>query len=78
MSETASTIIKLFSALTSPKAAVKYLSVSVSIVISWKYFSELAKPLGTPEENISIVVLLAGVGLGSMVRQIIIWLGEMV
>lgn len=76
MSETASTIIKLFSALTSPKAAVKYLSVS--IVISWKYFSELAKFLGTPEENISIVVLLAGVGLGSIVRQIIIWLGEMV
>ncbi|MGO3056024.1 hypothetical protein ACT3R7_09425 [Halomonas sp. AOP43-A1-21] len=78
MSETASTIIKLLSALTSPKAAVKYLSVSVSIVISWKYFSELAKSLGTPEENISIVVLLAGVGLGSIVGQIIIWLGEMV
>ncbi|WP_339777303.1 hypothetical protein [uncultured Methylophaga sp.] len=78
MSETATTIIKLLSALTSLKAAVKYLSVAVSIVVSWKYFSELAKSLGTPDENISIVVLLAGVGLGSIVGQIITWLGELI
>ena len=78
MSETATTIIKLLSALTSPKAAVKYISVAVFIVVSWKYFSELAKSFGTPEENISIVVLLAGVGFGSIVGQIITWLGELV
>lgn len=76
MSETATTIIKLLSALTSPKAAVKYISVAVFIVVSWKYFSELSKSFGTPEENISIVVLLAGVGLGSIVGQIVTWVGE--
>jgi hypothetical protein len=78
LSETATTIIKLVSALTSPKAAVKYISVAVFIVVSWKYFSELAKSFGTPEENISIVVLLAGVGFGSIVGQIITWFGELV
>lgn len=78
MSESATTIIKLLSALTSPKAAVKYISVAVFIVVSWKYFSELAKSFGVPEENISIVVLLAGVGFGSIVGQIITWLGELV
>lgn len=77
MSETATTIIKLLSALTSPKAAVKYISVAVFIVVSWKYISELAKSLGTPEENISIVVLLAGVGFGSIAGQIVTWLGEL-
>lgn len=77
MSETATTIIKLLSALTSPKAAVKYISVAVFIVVSWKYFSELAKSLGTPEENIPIVVLLAGVGFGSIAGQIATWLGEL-
>lgn len=76
MSETATTIIKLLSALTSPKAAVKYISVAVLIVVSWNYFSELAKSLGTPEENISIVVVLAGVGLGSIAGQIVTWIGE--
>lgn len=76
MSETATTIINLLSALTSPKAAVKYISVAVFIVVSWSYFSELAKIFGTPDENIGIVVLLAGVGLGSIVGQIISWIGE--
>lgn len=76
MSETATTIIKLLSALTSPKAAVKYISVAAFIVVSWKYFSDLANSFGTPDENISIVVLLAGVGLGSIVGQIITWIGE--
>lgn len=78
LSETATTIIMLLSALTSPKAAVKYISVAVSIVVSWKYFSELAKSFGTAEENISIVVLLAGIGFGSIFGQIITWVGELV
>jgi len=76
VSETATTIIKLLSALTSPKAAVKYISVAVFIVVSWKYFSEIAKVFGTPEQNISIVVLLAGVGFGSIFGQAITWIGE--
>ena len=76
MSETATTIIKLMSGLTSPKAAVKYISIAIFIVISWKFISELARSFGTPNEHVSIVVLLAGVGLGSIIGQIITWLGE--
>ena len=78
MSETATTIIKLLSALTSPKAAVKYISVAASIVLSWGYLSNLAKSFGTPDENVSIVVLLAGVGVGSIVGQIISWIGDVI
>jgi len=76
MSETATTVIKLLSALTSPKAAVKYISVAIFIGISWKYFCGPARSFEIPEENISIVVTLAGVGLGSIVGQIISWSGE--
>lgn len=78
MSETATTIIKLLSALTSPKAAIKYISVAIFIVISWKYFSELAQFFGTPDENLSIVVLLVGIGLGSLIGQLITWICEIV
>ncbi|EHH1106625.1 hypothetical protein J7H93_004707 [Vibrio parahaemolyticus] len=76
MSETVTTIIKLLSALTSPKAAVKYIAVAASIVLSWGYLSNLAKSFGTPDENIGVVVLLAGVGIGSIVGQVISWLGQ--
>lgn len=80
MSETATatTIIKLISALTSPKAAVKYISIAAFIVVSWKYFCGFARAFGTPDANISIVVLLAGVGFGSIVGQIISWIGELI
>jgi hypothetical protein len=72
MSETASTVIKLLSALVSPKNCVKYLSVAVSLVFSWVYVGEYIDALKVDGISISdqqsdIVILLVGVGIGGLV-----------
>ncbi|MEZ8025471.1 hypothetical protein [Vibrio sp. 1F255] len=74
MSETAGTIIKLMSALTSPKAAVKYITIGVFIVLSWKYLNENLTELGAPPEHLSLIVLLIGLGVGSLFGQLICYL----
>jgi hypothetical protein len=74
MSETAGTIIKLMSALTSPKAAVKYITIGVFIVLSWKYLNKNLTDLGAPPEHLSLIVLLIGLGVGSLFGQLICYL----
>jgi hypothetical protein len=71
MSETAGTVIKLLSALTSPKASIKYISVGVFLVVSWKYLDSTLTSLGAPKEQQSLIALLIGLGIGSLVGQII-------
>lgn len=71
MSETAGTVIKLLSALTSPKASVKYISVGIFLVLSWKYLDRTLESLGAPKEHHSLIVLLIGLGVGSLVGQAI-------
>lgn len=71
MSETAGTVIKLLSALTSPKASVKYISVGIFLVLSWKYLDNTLVSLGAPKEHHGLIVLLIGLGLGSLIGQVI-------
>ncbi|NQZ32912.1 MAG: hypothetical protein HRU06_16715 [Oceanospirillaceae bacterium] len=71
MSETAGTVIKLLLALTSPKASVKYISVAIFLVLSWKYLNSTLSSLGAPKEHLSLIVLLAGLGIGSLIGQAI-------
>lgn len=73
MSETAGTIIKLLAALTSPKACVKYITVAVTLLISWKYLEPVISETQISKEQLSIVLLLLGVGCGSLVGQVISW-----
>lgn len=76
MSETAGTIIKLLAALTSPKACVKYIAVAVTLLISWKYLEPVISETQISKEQLSIVLLLLGVGCGSLVGQAISWVTE--
>lgn len=76
MSETAGTIIKLLAALTSPKACVKYITVAVTLLISWKYLEPIISETQISKEQLSIVLLLIGVGCGSLVGQAISWATE--
>lgn len=76
MSETAGTIIKLLAALTSPKACVKYITVAVTLLISWKYLEPVISETQISKEQLSIVLLLLGVGCGSLVGQAISWATE--
>lgn len=73
MSETAGTIIKLLAALTSPKACVKYITVAVTLLVSWKYLEPVVSETQISKEQLSIVLLLLGVGCGSLVGQAISW-----
>ncbi|MCL6416906.1 hypothetical protein MIB92_14690 [Aestuariirhabdus sp. Z084] len=73
MSETAGTIIKLLAALTSPKACVKYITVAVTLLISWKYLEPIISETQISKEQLSIILLLLGVGCGSLVGQVISW-----
>ncbi|WP_153006785.1 hypothetical protein [Aeromonas schubertii] len=76
MSETAGTIIKLLAALTSPKTCVKYITVAVTLLISWKYLEPVISETQISKEQLSIVLLLLGVGCGSLVGQAISWATE--
>ncbi|WP_315980922.1 hypothetical protein [Aliamphritea spongicola] len=76
MSETAGTIIKLLAALTSPKACVKYITVAVALLISWKYLEPVISETQISKEQLSIVLLLLGVGCGSLVGQAVSWATE--
>ncbi len=71
MSETAGTIIKLLSALTSPKASVKYISVGLFLLLSWKYLDSILMDLGAPKDHHSLILLLIGLGVGSLIGQLI-------
>jgi hypothetical protein len=71
MSETAGAVIKLLSALTSPKASVKYISVGFFLVLSWKYLDSTLVSFGAPKEHQSLIVLLIGLGIGSLIGQAI-------
>lgn len=76
MSETASTVIKLLSALTSPKASLKYLTVALFLFLSWYWFKDVIAETGIPIEQRSIIMLLIGVGLGSIVGHFLSMLIE--
>ena len=76
MSETAGTVIKLLAALTSPKACVKYITVAATLLISWKYLEPVISETQISKEQLSIVLLLLGVGCGSLVGQAISWATE--
>lgn len=71
MSETAGTIIKLVAALTSPRACIKYITVAVTLLISWKLLEPVISETQVSTEQLSIIILLLGVGCGSLVGQAI-------
>ncbi len=74
MSETAGTIIKLLAALTSPKACVKYITVAITLIVSWKYFEPLIAETNISKEQLSIIILLLGVGVGSLIGHAASWI----
>lgn len=72
MPETTGTVLKILSALTSPKAAIKYITVGAFLILSWKYLDKMVSELGLPAEYKSIAILLIGLGGGSLVGHSIV------
>lgn len=59
--------MSIANAFISLKAAVRYLSIAVLLVVSWVYIYPLLSNLGIPTEQVSIITILIGIGLGSLV-----------
>lgn len=74
MSETAGTIIKIITALTSPKACVKYITVAITLFLSWVYFAPFISKKGLPDEHTALVVLLLALGAGALLGHFMGWL----
>jgi hypothetical protein len=71
MSESAVTVIKILSSLTSPKASVKYIAVGVFMLLAWKYLNSVVEIYGVPSEHRSVIVLFIGLGLGSLIGHFV-------
>lgn len=76
MSDIGSTFFTMANALVSPKAIIKFLSIAFSLILTWLYISPLLSELAIPVEYFSFIVLLIGMGLGSLLGIIISWICE--
>ncbi|EKN5996409.1 hypothetical protein DVQ80_05280 [Yersinia enterocolitica] len=74
MSDISSTILKILSSITSPKAAFKFILISVSLTLCWLYVYPELGAIGIPNEISSIVISFLGVGLGSLICDASCWL----
>lgn len=71
MSESTSTVLKVFAALVSPKAATQYICAAVALVLFWGLINQKLADIGAPSEHISLVALLLSAGIGSLVGAVI-------
>lgn len=71
MSESAATIIKIISALTSPKACIKYITIGVFYFSSLVYMKPLMPKDVITTEQMQFIILMIGLGTGSLVGHLI-------
>ncbi|OBT20108.1 hypothetical protein A9263_13555 [Vibrio cyclitrophicus] len=72
MSESAGTIIKILTALTSVKTCIKYLCVAVALTISWVFVEPwLVSISSIPDEQRSVILAFVGISLGSLIGELI-------
>lgn len=74
MNDAASSLLKVLSAFTSPKAAIKYISVALFILSSWSYVSAEVAAMQGPEQYIELITLFLGLGLGTLTGEAIYFL----
>ncbi|EOD4069586.1 TPA: hypothetical protein ACP7HF_001411 [Yersinia enterocolitica] len=74
MSDISSTILKILSSITSPKAAFKFILISISLTLCWLYAHPKLGAIGIPNEISSITISFLGVGLGSLICDASCWL----
>ena len=67
MSEIVSTVLKILTALTSPKVSIKFLCVAITLFFCWwKLEPLLSQIVSIPSEYKNVILLLAGVSVGSL------------
>lgn len=78
MSETSGTILKIVTALTSTKTAIKFISIAIFLLISGQAIEEFVVQSGSSVEYQKIIIFFLGLGLCSIVGDIIIRFGLMI
>ncbi|MEJ6495399.1 hypothetical protein [Pseudoalteromonas lipolytica] len=71
MSESAATIIKIISALTSPKACIKYITIGAFYFFSLVYIKPLMSNEVITDEQKQFIILMIGLGAGSLLGHLI-------
>lgn len=66
MTESSSIILKILTALTSPKASIKFISVAIFITITWNNLSAFTD--SSPHQD--LISLFIGIGLGSLIGEL--------
>lgn len=78
MNDTSGTILKIVTALTSTKTAIKFISIAIFLLISGQAIEEFVVQSGSPVEYQKTIIFFSGLGLGSIVGDIIIRFGLMI
>ena len=71
MNEAATSFLKVLSALTSPKAAIKYISVAIFVLFSWQFVINTVAEFNAPAQYAELISLFLGLGLGSLAGEMI-------
>lgn len=71
MSDTVATLIKITSALTSPQACIKYISIGVFICITLIWIEPALIKMDLPKDRLTIALSFVGVGTGALVGHIL-------
>lgn len=76
MSDTATTLIKITSALTSPQACIKYISIGLFILITLVWVEPALVDLKLSKDRLTISLSFIGVGTGALIGHILSLLYE--
>lgn len=71
MNDLVEVIIKLGAALVAPKAALRYLVISLMLILTWIFLRPLLSAYGLPIQLILTILPLVSVGVGSLVNILI-------
>ncbi|TGV17251.1 hypothetical protein E5N72_18675 [Pseudoalteromonas sp. MEBiC 03607] len=71
MSDTAATLIKITSALTSPQACIKYISIGLFILITLVWVEPALVDLKLSKDRLTIALSFIGVGTGALIGHIL-------
>ncbi|MCG9232505.1 hypothetical protein L3X65_25675 [Vibrio diabolicus] len=78
MSETSGAVLKIITALTSTKTAIKFISIAIFLLISGRAIEQFVVQTGTPVEYQKTIILFLGLGGGAITGDIIIRFWSMV
>lgn len=78
MSDAAGTILKIISSIASPKAAVKFISIAIVLLLSWGYLNDFIESLGATSEHKSLMMLFLALGVGSIIGEALSFFGEII